>query len=149
MSANCSVSSRYLVVKKIVIPDLANDFSTFHIEERLWGSRCIVEEGKVLKTYKSEARDDAFESDVQSIDIDVNDETVYEIAGQEKLDGRAVTKVKITTPKDDTFFGVLKEEDEKIEELLNDTDFKKAYDAVKEEKNRVSYVWFMTRRRNQ
>ena len=92
--------------------------------------------------YKSEARDDAFESDVQSIDIDVNDETVYEIAGQEKLDGRAVTKVKITTPKDDAFSGVLKEEDEKIEELLNDTDFKKAYDAVKEEKNRVSYVWF-------
>ena len=50
--------------------------------------------------------------------------------------------MKITTPKDDAFSGVLKEEDEKVEELLEDADFKKAYDAVKEDKNKVSYVWF-------
>lgn len=40
------------------------------------------------------------------------------------------------------FSGMLKEEDEKVEELPEDADFKKAYDAVKEDKNKVSYVWF-------
>ena len=134
----CTIDKEQMRTKRVYTDEPVSTY-ILNKEDGVWYYYGSEEDGT---WYKSEAGEDAFDSDVQSVDIFVTDETKYEIVGQEKLDGRAVTKVKLTTPKEDAFSGALKEDDEKVEELLKDEDFKKAYDAVKEEKNRVSYVWF-------
>lgn len=82
------------------------------------------------------------EKPLTAADIDISEETTYTVEGE--VGNQKAVKVKISTPVKENIATKMKENGQITEALLENEEFKKAYDDVVNEKERVSYIWIDT-----
>lgn len=83
------------------------------------------------------------EKPLTAADIDISEETTYTVEGE--VGNQKAVKVKISTPVKENIATKMKENGQITETLLENEEFKKAYDDVVNEKEHVSYIWIDTK----
>lgn len=110
-------------------------------EDGKWYSYTNVGDGKWSKNEEVTL---SGEEPLTAADIDISEETTYTVEGKEKVGEQKAVKVKVATPVEENIATEMKENGQITETLLENEEFKKAYDDVVNEKERVSYIWIDT-----
>lgn len=110
-------------------------------EDDKWYSYVDVGDGNLSKNEEVTL---SGEEPLTAADIDISEETTYTVEGKEKVGEQKAVKVKVTTPVEENIATEMKENGQITETLLENEEFKKAYDDVVNEKERVSYIWIDT-----
>lgn len=110
-------------------------------EDGKWYSYVDVGDGNLSKNEEVTL---SGEEPLTAADIDISEETTYTVEGKEKVGEQKAVKVKVATPVEENIATEMKENGQITETLLENEDFKKAYDDVVNEKERVSYIWIDT-----
>lgn len=110
-------------------------------EDGKWYSYVDVGDGKWSKNEEVTLNG---EEPLTAADIDSSKETTYAVEGKEKVGDQKAVKVKISTPVKENIATEMKDNGQITEAMLADEEFKKAYDDVANEKERVSYIWIDT-----
>lgn len=111
-------------------------------EDGKWYSYTNVGDGKWSKNEEVTL---SGEEPLTAADIDISEEATYNVEGKEKVGDQKAVKVKVTTPVKENIATEMKENGQITETLLENEEFKKAYDDVVNEKERVSYIWIDTK----
>lgn len=111
-------------------------------EDGKWYSYTNVGDGKWSKNEEVTL---SGEEPLTAADIDISEETTYTVEGKEKVGDQEAVKVKVTTPVKENIATEMKESGQITETLLENEEFKKAYDDVVNEKEQVSYIWIDTK----
>lgn len=110
-------------------------------EDDKWYSYVDVGDGNLSKNEEVTL---SGEEPLTAADIDISEETTYTVEGKEKVGEQKAVKVKVATPVEENIATEMKENEQITETLLENEEFKKAYDDVVNEKERVSYIWIDT-----
>ena len=110
-------------------------------EDDKWYSYVDVGDGNLSKNEEVTL---SGEEPLTAADIDISEETTYTVEGKEKVGEQKAVKVKVATPVEENIATEMKENGQITETLLENEEFKKAYDDVVNEKERVSYIWIDT-----
>lgn len=110
-------------------------------EDGKWYSYVDVGDGNLSKNEEVTL---SGEEPLTAADIDISEETTYTVEGKEKVGEQKAVKVKVATPVEENIATEMKENGQITETLLENEEFKKAYDDVVNEKERVSYIWIDT-----
>ena len=110
-------------------------------EDGKWYSYVDVGDGNLSKNEEVTL---SGEEPLTAADIDISEETTYTVEGKEKVGEQKAVKVKVVTPVEENIATEMKENGQITETLLENEEFKKAYDDVVNEKERVSYIWIDT-----
>lgn len=111
-------------------------------EDGKWYSYTNVGDGKWSKNEEVTL---SGEEPLTAADIDISEEATYNVEGKEKVGDRKAVKVEVTTPVEENIAAEMKENGQITDTLLENEEFKKAYDDVVNEKERVSYIWIDTK----
>ncbi len=118
--------------------------ATYNVEgkEKKWYSYTNVGDGKWSKNEEVTL---SGEEPLTAADIDISEEATYNVEGKEKVGDRKAVKVEVTTPVEENIAAEMKENGQITDTLLENEEFKKAYDDVVNEKEQVSYIWIDTK----
>ena len=111
-------------------------------EDDKWYSYVDVGDGNLSKNEEVTL---SGEEPLTAADIDISEETTYTVEGKEKVGEQKAVKVKVATPVEENIATEMKENGQITETLLENEEFKKAYDDVVNEKERVIYTSTMCR----
>lgn len=111
----------------------------YHKEEGSWYCYGGVSEGE---WYKTRIGDLEGQTLLETCDIVITDKSTFEEAVSEEVDGRETIKVKITTPLENNIAKEAENSGDITEKMLEDDNFKKAFEKAKAQSKEIKFVWF-------
>lgn len=108
------------------------------MEDGKWYSYVNVGDGN---WHKNEEVTLQGEEPLTAADIDISEETTYTVEDEKEAEDKKVVKIKISTPVQENIASEMKENGAITEKLLENEEFKKAYDDVVNKKEKISYIW--------